>query len=68
MPVVGHCRKPSFNRLSSSGYDEFVSALAGHEKETRNAAHRYHRVLAPDRIRGMEMLWKDPPGLDEEVA
>ena len=47
---------------------EFVSALAGHEKETRNAAHRYHRVLAPDRIRGMEMLWKDPPTVEDESA
>ena len=55
--------------LYSCGYSmEFVSALAGHEKESRNAAHRYHRVLAPDRIRGMEMLWRDPPELTEDVA
>ena len=47
---------------------EFVSALAGHEEERANAAHRYHRVLAPARIRDLEVLWKAPKELDEEVA
>lgn len=62
-----HAMRHSFTtHLYSCGYSmEFVSALAGHEKETRNAAHRYHRVLAPDRIRGMEMLWREPPEIDE---
>ncbi len=47
---------------------EFVSALAGHEKEMRNAARQIYRVLAPDRKRGMETLWKAPPERDEEVV